>query len=77
MAGGSAAKVIPSTAGHIIAPPIPMSARVAISQSTLCEAPPSTEKPAKIAEPTKKIRRRPKRSASRPPVTMRTPKTSA
>ena len=40
-------------------------------------SPPSSEKNAKIAAPTKKIRRRPSRSASRPPVTISTPKISA
>ena len=68
---------MPKTAGHIIAPPTPISARQAISQMSLCANPPSTEKAAKMAAPMKKIRRRPSMSASRPPVTMSTPKTSA
>ena len=40
-------------------------------------SPPITEKTAKIVAPIMKIRLRPSRSASRPPVTIRTPKTSA
>ena len=41
------------------------------------EKPPSTENAAKIALPIMKMRLRPKRSASRPPVTIKTPNTSA
>lgn len=40
---GSSAKVMPSTAGHISAPPIPIRARLAISQASDCAAPPSSE----------------------------------
>ena len=68
---------MPRIAGHISAPPMPCSARQAISQSADWAAPPSSEKPAKNAAPTKKMRLRPNMSASRPPVTMSTPKTSA
>ena len=68
---------MPRTAGHIIAPPMPISARQTISQMSLWAAPPSTEKAEKIAAPTKKMRRRPSMSASRPPVTISTPNTSA
>ena len=74
---GRMSNVIPSTAGHIIAPPTPISARQAISQSSSCAAPASSEKPAKIAAPMKNTRRRPSMSASRPPVTISTPNTSA
>ena len=74
---GRISYVIPSTAGHIIAPPMPIRARQAISQSSSCAAPPSTEKAAKIAAPMKKMRRRPSMSASRPPVTISTPNTRA
>ena len=68
---------MPRTAGHIIAPPTPMSPRQTISQMSLWAAPASSEKPAKMPAPMKKTRRRPSMSASRPPVTISTPKTSA
>ncbi len=41
------------------------------------EKPPTKEAMAKIAEPMKKTVRRPNMSASRPPVTISTPKTMA
>ena len=75
-AGGSAAKVIPITAGHISAPPSPMPTRAPISTRALGASAPTSEKKAKIAVPMKKILRRPSMSASRPPVTMPMPKTS-
>jgi hypothetical protein len=68
---------MPSTAGHIIAPPMPMSARHTISHTALGATAASSENPTKIAEPTKKTRRRPSVSARRPPVTMSTPKIRA
>ena len=77
LAGGTAAKVIPRIAGHIRPPPTPMPTRVPISHSALGASAPSSEKPAKIAHPMKKIRRRPNMSASRPPVTRTIPKVSA
>jgi hypothetical protein len=58
---------MPRTAGHIIAPPIAISARHTIRHSSLWAAPPSTEKQVKIAAPMKNSRRRPNMSASRPP----------
>jgi hypothetical protein len=69
--------VIPRVAGHISAPPIPISARQAISTQASGASPPSSEKKAKTTAPRKKIRRRPSKSARRPPVTIRTPKMSA
>ena len=74
---GSSAKVMPRIAGHISAPPIPIRTRLAISQDSVCAAPPSADIEAKIAVPRKKARRRPNMSASRPPVTIITPKVSA
>ncbi len=68
---------MPRTAGQMIAPPIPISARQRINQSSPWAAPASSEKVAKIAAPTKNSRRRPNMSASRPPVTISTPNTSA
>ncbi len=68
---------MPRIAGHISAPPMPISTRLAISQASVGATPPERDIVAKIAEPTKKARLRPNRSASRPPVTMRTPNVSA
>ena len=64
-------------AGHMRAPPIPISARAAISTQMLGAAPPTRLNRAKVPAPRKRIRRRPNMSASRPPVTIRTPKISA
>ena len=50
---------------------------MAISQVSVCAAPPSADIEAKIAVPRKKALRRPNMSASRPPVTIITPKVSA
>ena len=61
----------------MIAPPTPMRPRQAISHSSSWATPPSSENRAKIAAPKKNIRRRPNMSASRPPVTISTPNTSA
>jgi hypothetical protein len=68
---------MPRIAGHMSAPPMPMSARHARSHTTPGAAPPSAENPAKIAAPATNARRRPKVSARRPPVTMSTPNVSA
>ncbi len=74
---GSRLNVMASVAGHISAPPRPMSARHRISQMSLGAAAASRENPTNTAEPVKNIRRRPNMSASRPPVIMNTPNTSA
>ncbi len=74
---GRIAKVMPRIAGHISAPPIPISTRAPISQVSVCAAPPRADIAAKIAAPRKKARRRPNMSARRPPVTIITPKVSA
>jgi hypothetical protein len=63
-------------AGHIMAPPMPISARQTITQMSLWPTPPNSENPAKIPAPAKKMRRRPNMSARRPPVTIITPNTS-
>ena len=68
---------MPRIAGHIRAPPIPIRARVTISQVSVGAAPPAADIAAKIAAPRKKALRRPNMSASRPPVTIITPKVSA
>ena len=67
----------PRMAGHISAPPTPISARQAISSPTSGTTPHSSENSAKIVAPTMNIRLRPSRSASRPPVTMSTPNSRA
>ena len=74
---GRIEKVMPRIAGHIKAPPIPIRVLVAISQVSVCAAPPRADIEAKIAVPRKKALRRPNMSARRPPVTIITPKVSA
>lgn len=74
---GRIANVMPRIAGHISAPPIPISVREAISQVSVWAAPPSADIEAKIAVPRKNALRRPNMSASLPPVTIITPKVSA
>ncbi|MBA2455103.1 MAG: hypothetical protein H0V48_00970 [Nocardioidaceae bacterium] len=54
-----------------------MSARATMSRNALGAIPASKEETAKIVAPARNIRRRPYRSASRPPVTMKTPKMTA
>ncbi len=66
---------MPRIAGQISAPPIPMPTLAAISHGASWATPPSSENPANRALPTKKARRRPNRSASRPPVTIAIPNT--
>ena len=77
LSAGSSSKVMPRIAGHISAPPTPITTRVKISQVSVGAAPPSADIEAKIAVPRKKARRRPNMSARRPPVTIITPKVSA
>ena len=66
---------MPRIAGHISAPPIPIPTLAPISHSVSWASPPSSEKPAKITEPTKNARRLSNMSASRPPVTIAIPNT--
>ena len=69
---------MPRIAGHISAPPIPISdPRRRSARPRVWAAPPSADIEAKIAVPRKKALRRPNMSASRPPVTIITPKVSA
>ena len=68
---------MPRMAGHMSAPPMPISARAEISHQVSWARPPRSEKPAKMIAPTMKIRLRPKMSASRPPTTISTPNVSA
>jgi hypothetical protein len=64
-------------AGSISAAPTPISARVAIRKVSVGATPPAAEKSANRAAPRKNALRRPNMSASRPPVTIITPKVSA
>ncbi len=64
-------------AGHISAPPIPITARAPSRVATFGATPPRSENAAKSTQPMKKTRRRPNMSARRPPVTIATPKTRA
>src|SRR5690349_22999549 len=59
---------------HDALPIFPITTRAAISQASLWAAPPSADIRAKIAAPRKKALRRPNMSASRPPVTIITPR---
>ena len=77
LASGSRSYVIPIMAGHISAPPAPITARHAISVMASGASPPARENTAKIPAPMKKTVRRPSMSARRPPVTMTTPNTTA
>ena len=56
-----------SAAGASTAPKAPCSARAPSSMLVLTAAPPSAEAPAKPIRPMRKARRRPHRSAMRPP----------
>ncbi len=76
---GPSAKVvvtIDSAAGEIIAVPSPCAARAPLSQASLWASPPSSEASENSVMPTMNIRRRPKKSASRPPSSRKPPKVS-
>jgi hypothetical protein len=77
LSSGRIAKVMPRIAGHISAPPIPITVRQAISHASDCAAPPRADIAAKIVAPRMKALRRPNMSARRPPVTIITPNISA
>jgi hypothetical protein len=68
--------MIASVAGETIAPPKPCSARKTISASPLDESAQASEPPVKSTIPTMKTRRRPSRSAARPPRSRKPPKAS-
>ena len=75
--GGKVAVMIDRVAGFMSAEPAPCTTRAPISQPALVARPQKSEATVKMTRPTMKIRRRPNRSASLPPVSMRTPKVSA
>ena len=67
---------IESAAGERIAAPRPWTARAAISVPSLSAKPPAREASAKSTSPPMNTRRRPSRSASRPPSSRKPPKVS-
>ena len=75
--GGNVAVMMPSVAGFMIAAPTPCTTRAPIRKLALGASPQASEAPVKIARPTMKRRRRPKRSASLPPVSRKAPNVSA
>ena len=71
---GKAFVMIDSVAGIISAAPTPWTARPATSHESVGERPMAALDAAKITTPARNIRRRPKMSPRRPPVTSRTAK---
>jgi hypothetical protein len=68
---------IERAAGVMIAAPRPWTARAAIRDGSDQARPANSEASENTARPTKKIRRRPTRSAARPPRSRKPPKTNA
>ena len=73
---GNAAERIVSVSGVTIAPPIPWTARAAISASIDGASAAAADAAVKSASPKMNIRRRPKRSPSAAPVSRKTAKVS-
>ena len=67
---------IESAAGEMIAAPRPCTARAAISWASFAAKPPASDAAAKTSRPAMNTRRRPSRSASRPPSSRKPPKVS-
>ena len=74
---GKVATMIESVAGFISAAPRPWTTRAAISTSPPPASPQASDEAVKTTSPITKIRRRPSRSASLPPVSMKAPNVSA
>ena len=74
--GGKAFEMIERVAGIMNAAPTPCAARPATSQASLCEKPMKALDRPKTTTPKRNMRRRPKMSPRRPPVTRRTAKES-
>ena len=72
--GGKALEMIDSVAGIMNAAPTPWTARKAISHASDCEKPMRALESPKTMTPNRNMRRRPKMSPRRPPVTSRTAK---
>ena len=68
--------MIDRAAGDTIAAPSPWTARAAISHVSDCARPPASEASEKTTRPSMNIRRRPSRSAIRPPSSRKPPKVS-
>ena len=75
--GGNVAVMIESVAGFINAAPMPCTARAPIRKPAFGAKPHASDDNEKTARPMMKILRRPKRSASLPPVIRSAAKTSA
>ena len=71
---GNIVTIIPRITAEASAPPMPWTKRAPISISWLWEAAQSSEATVKIARPTRKTRRWPTRSPSRPASSSRPPK---
>ena len=69
--------MIESAAGERIAAPRPCTARAAISMPSEVESPQASDAGVKSATPDMNTRRRPSRSAARPPSSRKPPKVSA
>ena len=74
---GNVAEMIESVAGSINAAPMPCSVRAPISVPPVAARPQASDEIVKVTSPIRKMRRRPKKSASLPPVSMSTAKVSA
>ena len=74
--GGKALEMIDSVAGIMNAAPTPWRARKPISQASDCEKPMRALDRPKTTTPNRNMRRRPKMSPRRPPVTSSTAKDS-
>ena len=75
---GNVAEMIESVAGIISAAPIPCTVRAPISISPLVASPQASDEAVKTTSPAMKMRRRrPRKSASLPPVSMSTANVSA
>ncbi len=68
--------MIDSAAGETIAAPVPCTARAAISHGSDWARPPASEASEKTTSPSMNMRRRPIRSASRPPSSRKPPNVS-
>jgi hypothetical protein len=75
--GGKVAAMIESVAGFISAAPAPCTTRAPISSSPLDARPQTSDDSVKTASPMTNIRRRPRRSASLPPLSINEANVSA
>ncbi len=75
--GGNVAEMIESVAGSISAAPTPWRVRAPISVPPVVASPQMSEASVKRARPRRKTRLRPRKSASLPPVSMKTAKVRA